>query len=296
MAQHFGNNRNIFYIELRCNLPCQPGADVCVSCTGKNTVSPQVSRRYDHGKVTEPVPAKSHIYGSEWYLAKVKKYGEPSADVIAMAEEAQKEARPKVVATAVIKKSSPQVSPRTIQTVIQMTTTPQKNHIMTIVKPIIKPSSKQIKVVTSVPSMPSLPSTSSNQITVIPSTQPEEEKKENPLIAKHVEEKPKTPVKRPRPKPKKPSIFSEIKSEPHKDVIIPTYMESTMEVIDMDDYEVEYVKLSVCEINGSTYFKGPSQKIYKKVKDNKPGEYIGRYEAATSCIHTDIPDSDDDDI
>jgi len=30
-----------------------------------------------HGLITEEIPAKSHIYGSAWYLAKVAKYGEP---------------------------------------------------------------------------------------------------------------------------------------------------------------------------------------------------------------------------
>jgi hypothetical protein len=200
-------------------------------------------------------------------LAKVKKYGEPSADVVAMAEEA----RPKPVIVPV-KKSSPQVSPRTIQTVIHMTTTPQKNKIMTIVKPIIKPGKKPIVIAEKPPAVIA----------------------EKPVV---IAEKP-SAVIIPKKKPvanRKPSVFSQIKSEPHKDVIIPTYMESTMEVVDVDDYEVEYVKLSVCEINGSTYFKSESQKIYKKLKDNKIGEYMGRYEANTSCIHTDIPDSDDED-
>ena len=42
-----------------------------------------------HGLLTEEIPEYSHIYGSAWYWEKTRKFGEPSADWVVAAEEAQ---------------------------------------------------------------------------------------------------------------------------------------------------------------------------------------------------------------
>ena len=42
-----------------------------------------------HGLLTEEIPEYSHIYGSAWYWEKSRKFGEPPADWVAAAEEAQ---------------------------------------------------------------------------------------------------------------------------------------------------------------------------------------------------------------
>jgi hypothetical protein len=42
-----------------------------------------------HGLLTEDIPTYSHIFGSRWYWEKVRQHGEPPAEWIAAAEEAQ---------------------------------------------------------------------------------------------------------------------------------------------------------------------------------------------------------------
>ena len=42
-----------------------------------------------HGLLTEEIPEYSHIFGSAWYWEKTRKFGEPPADWVAAAEEAQ---------------------------------------------------------------------------------------------------------------------------------------------------------------------------------------------------------------
>ena len=72
-------------------------------------------------------------------------------------------------------------------------------------------------------------------------------------------------------------------------------MEKTMEVFDMDQYEIEYVKVQPCMIGNVSYFKdNKKNKVYKRIKEKMIGEYIGRYDPYTDSIVTDIPDSDDE--
>jgi hypothetical protein len=47
----------------------------------------------EHGLVSGPYMPKSHIFGSAWYLDKVKAYGTPHKDILEKAMEAQKVAR-----------------------------------------------------------------------------------------------------------------------------------------------------------------------------------------------------------
>ena len=89
-SQKFGNNHNKFYIEFRCNLPCDDL--ICSKCVDKSG-KVQTSRKFNHGTIYEPIPDISHIYGSKWYHNAVKKYGEPSNDSITLAEKYQLDAR-----------------------------------------------------------------------------------------------------------------------------------------------------------------------------------------------------------
>ena len=89
-SQKFGNNHNKFYVEMRCNLPAS--SDICSKCKDK-TSKIQTSHKFDHGTINDPIPDISHIYGSKWYYDAVKKYGEPSKDSIAFAEEYKLKAR-----------------------------------------------------------------------------------------------------------------------------------------------------------------------------------------------------------
>jgi hypothetical protein len=93
-SQKFGNDHHKFYVEMRCGLPCIPGLDVCAKCSKKlDNCKTQHSRQFNHGKINEPIPSNSHIYGGKWFYDSVKKYGMPTDKVIHFAEEYKNKAR-----------------------------------------------------------------------------------------------------------------------------------------------------------------------------------------------------------
>jgi hypothetical protein len=80
----------------------------------------------------------------------------------------------------------------------------------------------------------------------------------------------------------------------HKEVTLPTHIETKLDEIDIDGFKIEYVKLSSFEHNGSTYFiDSKKNKLYKNIK-GKIGQYIGRLHLETNNIVTDVPDSDEE--
>jgi hypothetical protein len=81
----------------------------------------------------------------------------------------------------------------------------------------------------------------------------------------------------------------------HKEVSLPTHIETKLEEIDSEEFQVEYIKLTLFETNGSTYFRDNNKnKLYKKIKDKGIGAYIGRWNPDTDSIIHNIPDSDDE--
>ena len=73
-----------------------------------------------------------------------------------------------------------------------------------------------------------------------------------------------------------------------------THIEQDTEEIFADDYEIEYIKLSPFELNGTMYLREPvKNKLFQKPSKGV-GDYIGRYDPYTETIRTDIPDSDED--
>jgi hypothetical protein len=102
------------------------------------------------------------------------------------------------------------------------------------------------------------------------------------------------PVKTRKPR-KKPEVGPATVLPLHKEVVLPTHIESTMEEFDTDGFEVEYVRLSTFEHESQTYFRDSKKnKLYKKIKEKTIGSYVGRYDPDTDSIHTDVPDSDDE--
>jgi len=92
----------------------------------------------------------------------------------------------------------------------------------------------------------------------------------------------------PTPKKRRPVV---VKTELiHKELSIPTHMEKTLEYVDTDGFNIEYIKLHQIEYNGNTYFKDSKNKLYKKIKDNI-GPYVGRLEGSDII---NIPDSDEE--
>lgn len=253
-AQQFGNGRNKFYLEFRCPLPRFRDMDVCVRCLEKKPHGQQNSRSYDHGKVNEPIPDHSHLFGGAWYHQHVAKWGEPELSVISFAWEHQREARGVYAITSKVNDPLEEEMGR-----------PKKEAAVEPIPPVKATSGRKPKQV------------------------PEEEKKEAA---------PKT-KKRTAPRKKvEPSPYQALANEQRlicKEVTLPTHMEQTMEEVDLDDYDVEYVTLTPIEIGQTLYYiDRSSQKVFKRIRDKQMGDYVGRYDPATETIHTDIPDSDDE--
>ena len=126
--QYFADNKHKFYIEFRCNRPCFRDMDVCIKCVQKTAgCNRQQSRTFDHGKINEPIPEESHIYGGAWYIKQEKKWGAPPSEIIQFALMSQREARQNVVSKAIdlsIPKEMPKV--KEITTEDTTTTTPVK--------------------------------------------------------------------------------------------------------------------------------------------------------------------------
>lgn len=263
-AQHFGNGRNKFYLEFRCPLPRFRDMDVCVRCLEKKPKGQQDSRTYDHGKVNEPIPEHSHIYGGVWYHTHVEKWGEPEMAAVSFALEHQREAR------------------GTYDVIISKVEFPLEEE-MGRPKKALAAATAATTTTEAAPVVKAKPGRKPKQAAAV-----EEEKKEPPKTKKRT-----VPRKKAEATPYQ-SLASEQRLI-YKEVSLPTHMEQTMEEVDLDDYEVEYITLTTIEIGQTTYYiDRSSQKVFKRIRDKQMGEYVGRYDPATESIHTDIPDSDDE--
>lgn len=269
-AQHFADQRHKFYLESRCGRPTLPNTDVCIRCSVKvESCTNQNSRSFLHGKVYELLPPKSHLYGGPWYMEGVKKWGAPSADRVEYAKQFQMEARGEYVVMPQGTTLDKQVKAMDENAVSEMPRAKKEESD----KPRKPKIGKQKPVVGDVPE---------NQEPVqVQEVQPEQEVK--PEVK---------PVKTRKPR-KKPEIGPSALLPLHKEVVLPTHMESTIEEFDTDGFEIEYVRLSTFEHESQTYFRDSKKnKLYKKIKDKTIGSYVGRYDPDMNMIHTDVPDSD----
>lgn len=251
---------------MRCGRPClDPTRNVCEDCSIKTMSTIQWCRKIDHGTIYDPIPDRSHLFGGNWYEDGVRKWGAPSAESIELALVYQKKARTigeSVVAPSKVPSPSPPMEP-----------------VKRGRKPKVAPAVAPTVALT----------TASN---VEPNTAADAQ-----LPEQAVPEPPakKTAVKRPR----KPKAVTPVKmadpSMVQKEVVLPTHMEQEREEVDIDGFEIEYVKLSVFSLGDMTYFRDSKKnKLYKKIKEKTIGCYVGRYDPSTEMVHTDVPDSDDE--
>jgi hypothetical protein len=255
---------------MRCGRPCPPEQSICISCSVKTNSIIQWCRKIDHGTIYDPIPDHSHLFGGRWYEEGVKKWGEPVAEYIEMAMDYQKKAREGGLLDArkTIDKEAKVSVPST-----------------TMEKP---KRGRKPKVAETIPSVMENVITEPVSTVIAPPVVEEKPKKaRKPAVAKKQStiKKPKvtTPVKMADP------------SMIQKEVILPTFMEQTREEIDMDEFEVEYVKLSAFTHDNVTYFRDSKKnKLYKKIKENSVGDYVGRYDPLSQTIYTDVPDSDEE--
>lgn len=108
-SQKFGDGYHKFYVEMRCNMPCTES--ICSRCS-KSECKTQHSRKFDHGTINDPIPDISHIYGSKWYNDSIKKYGEPTKEVIEFAEKYRREARDQCEARKEAHQQEPEPKPK----------------------------------------------------------------------------------------------------------------------------------------------------------------------------------------
>ena len=271
-ARHFGDGVHKFYLEMRCPQPALSHQHICQKCTKiyaecKN----QFCGLYDHGKVNEPVPDRSHMYGGKWYLEKVKEWGEPPREILALAIQYQENARQGVE----IKESEPSM-------ITEMSAAEPKK------KGRAKAASEDLKAAPPPPEdLKQVPKQKTKKAEK-PVEESKEKPKDNPTIAKPKIARPK--VAKPKVSPKQTSEASN-----HKEVAIPTHMEKTMEEFDTDGFEIEYVSLVPFEVNETNYFRDrKKEKLYKNTKGSI-GYYVGRWDPDTESIHTEVPDSDEED-
>lgn len=294
-AQYFGDGKHRFYLEYRCGRPCiAPNATICMGCTTKSDKTyAQHSRTFPHGKINEWIPPNSHIYGGSWYMTGVKKWGAPTQDAIDLAIQFQEEARGKFV----VPPQGPQLEkPVKAETHSQVEMPPRKKPTETsetVPKKIRKPKVGKEPVTEETEVKP-------KRIRKKPTVGDDKLIQVNTEMVSDVISLLSTPSsseqKAPRKLKKKPQVGQEVLPL-HKEVVLPTHMEVSMDEVDIRDYTVEYVKLTTFEYNNTTFFRDSNKnKLYKRIKDNAIGSYVGRYDPYSETIMTDIPDSDDEQI
>ena len=283
-AQQFGDGRHKFYLEFRCNRTCLKGMECCAKCAEKSDFSKlQTSRKFNHGNVNEPIPDNSHIFGGKWYQDGIKKWSQPPSEIIEFALAYQKEARGNFIVeqpnydelSSIKKQSLSQEMPRAKK---------NDNDTNNIAEPVKR--TRKPKVAVTEPDTEEIKKPKARKPKVAPS-------------ASDATDAPSEPKKRVARKKAEPTPYSTLVSTTnqlvHKEVSLPTHIESKLDEVDIDGYHIEYVKLSVFEVGQATYFRDfTKNKLYKKIKEKGIGPYIGRWNPETDSIVTDIPDSDNE--
>lgn len=85
----FGDGKHYFTLEFRCKRDVDEGCDLCSVCL-ERPESGKFQDRILHGKITDPIPDVSYVYGGPRYIEYVKRFGEPSEEHVAAAIEAHK--------------------------------------------------------------------------------------------------------------------------------------------------------------------------------------------------------------
>lgn len=294
-AQLFSDGRHKFYLEFRCNRPCLKGLESCAKCAEKSpSTVMQHSRKFNHGNVNEPIPDNSHIFGGKWYYEAAKKWGAPPSEIIEFALQYQKEARGDFVVQQpsydnesykAEKLSESQEMPRAKKTAASAT---EGN--VDVEKTAPPKRTRKPKVAATETGEPEATPAAPKPRTRKPKVAPEE----GTLAAA-----PEAPKKRGGRKKAEETPYSSLVSNTtamvHKEVVLPTHIETSLEKVDIDGYEIEYIKLSTFEAGETTYYRDPRKnKLYRRLKEGAIGNYVGRWNPESSTIVAEIPDSDDE--
>jgi hypothetical protein len=271
---HFGHTTRRFYFEYRCNRRVAPNALCCDRCNNRSVDGKiQSSGFYNHGLITESIPPDSQMYGGSEYEKLYILHGKPSDEDIAKAEickaaarkglnivEVPKEVPVKVADKAVVPKVQKQTKLQFKRTAIAAATDAAATDAAATADIVVTPIATATKpIIMSAPIAP---------------------------IAK-----------KPAPKPRAKSAVTSkpvIQVEEKPKNIVATHIERDVEEFYADEYEIEHVRLSPFEHNSVRYFREPKKnKLFQQINGSL-GDYIGRYDAYTDSIQTDIPDSDEE--
>jgi len=257
--RYFADQVHKFFLEMRCGRPCD--GEICDSCSEKSPTSViQWCRKIDHGTIHDPIPDRSHLFGGTWYQEGVRKWGEPSEDSLRVAMDYQIKAR-----LLLTNENVPSKVPVPSQA---MEKGKRGRKPKVAMKPIDPPN--QLVIETRVEETPIIPSPAVEKATT------------EPVKKAPVKRKPKAAMLPP------PTMI-------HKEVVLPTHIEKERDQVDIDGFEIEYIRLSVYTVDGITYFRDSKKnKLYKKIKEKTVGEYVGRYDPVKESIHHDVPDSDEE--
>ena len=299
-AQQFGDGHHKFYLEFRCNRPCLKNMDCCAKCAEKSDTKLQTSRKFNHSNVNEPSPDNSHIFGGKWYYEAAKKWSPPPSEIIEFALAYQKEARGDFI---IQQPDYDELSKAKKQSLTQEMARAKKvvsENGITPVEPVKRSRKPKVAQVTQVTS-------SSNDVLSEEHVDKPVKRTRKPKVAVDpsmtiIETVASEPKKRVQSIQRKKAIGTPystlISSTPqlvHKEVSLPTHIETKLEEVDIDGYKIEYVKLAVFEVGQVTYFRDSvKNKLYKKIKERGIGAYIGRWNPDTDSIIADIPDSDNE--
>jgi hypothetical protein len=283
-AQHFGNGRNKFYLEFRCNRACSNNEKYCSKCINKSPLNKlQQSRKFNHGDINEPIPDSSHIFGGKWYNDHVKKWGAPPSEIIEFAIKYSSKARQGFITIEIANEIIPSLPvsalsvsalPVSALPVSALPVPTIKSKKPKVSQPVLEQVTEVITVVSKKGKKPKVASESS--ITITDHSEPKKQVRKKPTV---------TPYS---------TLVSTTPHLVHKEVSLPTHIESKMEEVDSSGYSIQYIKLTVFDANGTSYFRDAiKNKLYKKVKE-KIGVYVGRWNPDTDSIIADIPDSDEE--
>lgn len=286
---HFADKRHRFYLEYRCPNQVIANTNNCARCTGRSRDKIQSSGKYDHGNVNEPIPDHSQMYGGKWYTTWCDLWGLPNDSDIAIAEEHRDIARAEFATMEIVAKEETKTE-----------TKEETKAEFTVISPIpikrtrkrIQPLEETTSTTSTTPSATASPSSTS--LTPSPSSTSLSTASLTTSLTTSLTAS-LTPNIQPRKRTIKPKPKNEIIIPAESKSIIATHIETKIEELCIDDYEVEYVKLTPFEHNDITYFREPTKnKLFEK-KNKAIGAYIGRYDSYTDTIRTDIPDSDNED-
>lgn len=124
----FGDGKHYFTLEYRCQKEVLSDTDTLCEICKKRPTQHKETNYMIHGKITDPIPDTSPIYGGARYVEFCKRYGEPSEEHILAAKEAHKLAIEGYPDIEMAKEGRKKIKQSKSETALTSTTTPKPHH------------------------------------------------------------------------------------------------------------------------------------------------------------------------